>query len=271
MNSHSKETPTGLGWMGTAIAVTCTIGAVLYLSRRNLSPRRERLLPLRGESAPTPSAPVTKALIPAIGAAYAYGAVFYSNQNKPGQLGGPITVENAAWLTYAIAGWYVMPGFFAFGSRVPAVLRRIYGVYFASFVARGLIEMYLIMGPKAWIPPYGIAHDAVMMLVIAAMQERYHQELEELDETEWGPLRSYLNVLMASLAAEMLFAWLFYQAVDKKTDFLWFADDSPRFAALNPLMRMAVTAVHLDLVTMLWRMYGPSNPGMAPQLAVRSH
>lgn len=243
------------GALVTTLTLVCGLGVLAYALGKKPSAARR---PARG---PAPEPILTtasfKGLMPALGVTYASGAAFYLRQNRPDQLGGPITLENALWLTYATAGWFVMPAAIAFHRDVPPVLRRIYAAFFGSFVARGLIELYLLVGPKAWIPPYGIGHDAFMVLVLAAYQLRYHQELAGLEDDVGRSLRGYLNVLIAALLAEMLFAWMFYEAVERRTDFLWFADYSERFRALNPLMRLTVLAAHAHLVLMLARLHRP--------------
>lgn len=193
----------------------------------------------------------------ALGLLYVTGIVYFFQQNQPGRLGGPITLENALWLTYALAAWFVLPCAFWLNRRVPTVLRRLYGLFFLGFMIRGVGELYLMYGPKAWVPPIGIGHDAVMILMLAGLRWRWRSELSALEAPTHRRMAWFLNVLMVALACEMLFAWMFYVAVDFRTDFLWFADYSPRFAVLNPMMRVAVIGVHLDLALMLLTLYWP--------------
>lgn len=193
----------------------------------------------------------------ALAVLYAIGACFYLVQNQPGQLGGPITVENALWLTYALGAWFVIPFVAWRDSSLPPALRRIYGLFFAGFVVRALVEAYLLWGPKAWIPPYGIAHDGLMIALVLGVWALSRGQLGGLT----GKAKVYagfLVTLVLALAAEMLFAWMFYVAVDFRTDFLWFADYSARFATLNPLMRIVAIAVHVDLGLRLWRLAAPT-------------
>lgn len=198
--------------------------------------------------------PVTLA---ALGLLYATGVAYYFQQNVPGRLGGPITLENALWLTYALATWFVLPCAFWLNVRVPQVLRRLYGLFFLGFMLRGVGELYLMYGPKTWVPPIGIGHDFVMILALTALRWLWREELAALQEPVARRMRWFLSVLVIALMCEMLFAWMFYVAVEFRTDFLWFADYSPRFAVLNPLMRVAVVGVHLDLVLMLLTFYWP--------------
>jgi hypothetical protein len=175
---------------------------------------------------------------------YLYGLYFYWTQNKPGVLGGPVTLANALWLTTAIAGWYVFPAAVWLNRRVPEVLRRIYGWYFACWVVRAVVESYMLWGPRSWKPPYGISFDLAMILLVAGYGYAKRNELRRLTSPWATALKGYLVTLGVALACEMLFAWLFVVAVNFQTHFLWFADESPRFAFLNPLMGVAVVAVN---------------------------
>lgn len=242
----------------SAVTIMVGVGLLIHAGMR----RRKKPIPapiaeaswLGIEVVPDRRAPV--AVLPALAVLYGVGLMFYVKQNEPGRLGGPITVENALWLTYALGAWYVLPGVFARSNRVPPVIRRICAWYLASFVARGAIEMYLMHGPKAWIPPYGIAHDGAMIAAVAGMKALWR---DDLDRLEIGAYSSFPDALMAGLAAEMLFAWRFYEAVDRRTDFLWFADYSPRFAALNPIMWGTVILAHADLGLRLAELYSKVN------------
>lgn len=193
----------------------------------------------------------------ALGLLYVTGVIYFFQQNQPGKLGGPITLENALWLTYALATWFVLPCAFWLNKQVPQVLRRLYGLFFLGFMIRGVGELYLMYGPKAWVPPIGIAHDFLMVLMLLGLRWRWREELAALTDPVHRRMRWFLSVLVVALGCEMLFAWMFYVAVDFRTDFLWFADYSPRFAVLNPLMRTAVIGVHLDLALMLLTFYWP--------------
>ncbi len=193
----------------------------------------------------------------ALGILYATGVAYFFHQNQPDRLGGPITMENALWLTYALATWFMLPCAFWLNRRVPPVLRRLYGLFFLGFMIRGVGELYLMYGPKAWVPPIGIGHDLVMILMLLGLRWRWREELAALTNPVHRRMHWFLNVMMVALGCEMLFAWMFYVAVEFRTDFLWFADNSPRFATLTPLMRTAVIGVHLDLVLMLLTFYWP--------------
>src|SRR5262245_7893228 len=99
--------------------------------------------------------PVPRLAVPLIVLA-AVSALFYYRQNWAGQVGGPISPAKILWLDYALIAWLMVP--FALW-RSPAVhpaLRRIYGAHLAGFAARGAIELWLLYGRHAWIPPYGI-------------------------------------------------------------------------------------------------------------------
>lgn len=188
---------------------------------------------------------------------YGMGIAHYFYQNQPGRLGGPITVENALWLTYALAAWFVLPARVVFDRHAAPVLRRIYGIFLGGFVLRALAEAYLLLGPKAWIPPYGIGHDLVTIVGVALLMVVWRRELVALVRSTDQVFRGFLVVTMLALAAEATFAWLFFVAVDFRTHFLWYADYTPRFALLNAMMLTAVVAVHVDLAIRLVKLYAP--------------
>jgi nitrite reductase/ring-hydroxylating ferredoxin subunit len=181
-----------------------------------------------------------------------YGAAFHTLQNRPGTLGGPITVENAAWLTYAMLAWYVIPACLASDARLPGALRRLQGLLLASFALRGLAEAYLLWGPKAWIPPYGIGHDVATIALVYALRWHMRDALAAVRDVRARRWLAFGHVQAAAMVAEAGFATWFYALMAGQTDRLWFAAYTPLFADLNAVMRVVVPLFVLDAVRRVW-------------------
>ncbi|MEB3222130.1 MAG: Rieske (2Fe-2S) protein [Candidatus Sericytochromatia bacterium] len=183
---------------------------------------------------------------------YLYGLGFHVTQNRPEVLGGPITVQNAGWLTYAMLAWYVVPACLWLDRSLPPGLRRLQGVLLASFVVRGGLEAYLLWGPKSWIPPYGIAHDVLAIALIYGLRHLLRSDTQAIRDTRAQRWMAFSHVQAAALVVEMCFAAWFFSIVDSQTDRLWFAADTPPFALLNVAMAVLVPLFHLDLLRRLW-------------------
>lgn len=199
--------------------------------------------------------PVPRLTVPLVALA-AVSALFYYRQNWTGQIGGPISPAKILWLDYALVAWLLVP--FALW-RAPGVhpgLRRIYGAHLAGFAARGAIEIWLLYGRHAWIPPYGIAHDLLTIALITVLLRRAEPSLRETPDRVNREALRFLTSIRLGLCCEALFAWLFFRAVSGRTGVTWFASSDPRFAAINALTWMVVIVAYADLVrklAALWR------------------
>src|SRR5262245_30199070 len=85
------------------------------------------------------------------------GIVFFHRQNAGAQLGGPISLPKMLWLAYAIAAWYVVPPFLWRDERLEPAIRRVFGVFWAWMLSRGLIELVMLYVFVHWNPLYGVA------------------------------------------------------------------------------------------------------------------
>ena len=72
-------------------------------------------------------------LLLALGGLAGWAFWFYQGQNKGRRVGGPMSLPKIAWLSYALAAWYIVP---AFSGATSACIRRCAG-YTACTWARG--------------------------------------------------------------------------------------------------------------------------------------
>jgi len=182
-------------------------------------------------------------------AALMLGALaFRHGQNVAGRIGGPISWPKLLWLTYALAGWFLVAFFFWRSDQIAPARRRAYGAHLLSFTVRGLVELWLIYVAVAWIPPYGIAHDLFDIALITVLARAA------------GPPRSvsdrvagrFLTSIRLTLGCEIVFAWLFHRAADARTG-LYFASADPYWDLINRLTTLVVVIAWPDLLRVLWR------------------
>src|SRR5262249_57640640 len=122
-----------------------------------------------------------------------------------------------------------------------------YGAHLAGFAARGAIELWLLYGRHAWIPPYGIAHDLLTITLITVLLRRAARSLPEAPDPVNRAALRFLTSIRLGLCCEALFAWLFFRAVSEHTGVTWFASTDPRFAAINALTWAVVLVAYFDL------------------------
>ncbi|MBE2253701.1 MAG: hypothetical protein IAE78_29500 [Myxococcus sp.] len=164
------------------------------------------------------------------------GLRFRARQNAGHAKGGRISNPKVLWLFFAIWFWFVECAVLAFEPALPFAFRVIVGAHAVSMYLRGVVELVMLHVTKNWRPPIGIAHDALCIAVIVALVVAQREALG--DPGAWGLWAPLLVVmLLFSLAVELLYAALFFRAVEGKTtgdDGIWFADpDSPRFRRIN--------------------------------------
>lgn len=165
------------------------------------------------------------------------GLRFRAKQNAGhGARGGKISNPKVLWLFFAIWFWFVECAVLFFEPALPRAYQLIVGAHAASMWLRGVVELVMLHVTKNWRPPIGIAHDAVCIAVIAGLALWQGAALGELGAWgAWAP--ALVAMLVFSLVVELLYAAMFFQAVEGKTtgdDGIWFADpESERFRRIN--------------------------------------
>ncbi|MFT3711123.1 MAG: hypothetical protein QM817_26135 [Archangium sp.] len=177
----------------------------------------------------------TRVLLSLTLAACAVASFFFrKRQNAKGTRGGKISNPKLLWLFFAIWFWFCECSVLAFEPSLPSNFRIIVGVHALSMWLRGAAEMVMLHGTKSWRPPYGIAHDLFCIVTVLALAAW----LGVSETGSWGAWAwALISALIFSLVVEVLYAWLFFDAVKGKTtgdDGIWFAsEDEERFRRIN--------------------------------------
>jgi vacuolar-type H+-ATPase subunit I/STV1 len=148
----------------------------------------------------------------------------------------------------------------ALDAAVPLAARQVLGLLGASMWLRGLAELYMLYVSKNWRPPYGIGHDVLCLgLVLGTLA--WHQE-------HWaGPLTgedawalALVGLVLASLVIEIVYAALFFHAVEGATvgeQGIWFADEEQaRFRRINRLTFLCNLPMYGALAALLCLGFG---------------
>lgn len=175
-------------------------------------------------------------LVASLGACVASAIWFRAKQNRSHAMGGKISNPKLLWLFFAIFFWLFECAVLAFEPSLPLGYRVILGVHALSMWARGGLEMVMLYVTKNWRPPIGISHDVFCIVTVLALGVFFRDELSLA--SPWGPWAPALvGMLLFSLCVEVLYAALFFQAVDGKTTGdkgIWFASgDEARFRRIN--------------------------------------
>jgi hypothetical protein len=182
--------------------------------------------------------PLSRVLILALLALAALlGFLFWRKQNVQRSRGGRISPPKLAWLFYAIFLWFLLCPLVALDSAVEPNLRGVLGGFGAFMWVRGVAELYMLYVSHNWKPPYGIGHDVLCIVFLLGGLSWY-----QLHRT--GPLSrldvwalSLLALVLVSLFVEVMYATLFFQAVEGHTtgeEGVWFADEEQaRFQRIN--------------------------------------
>ena len=180
----------------------------------------------------------TRVLILALlGLSVLLGFLFWHRQNVQKARGGRISPPKVAWLFYAVFLWFLLCPLVAVDSALHPGLRLVLGSFGACMWVRGLAELYMLYVSHNWKPPYGIGHDVLCIFLIlgglSAHPELFTGSLSRLDL--WG--LSLVALVLVSLFVEVVYATLFFQAVEGHTigeDGIWFADEEQaRFQRIN--------------------------------------
>ncbi|WP_257451502.1 hypothetical protein [Archangium lipolyticum] len=200
--------------------------------------------------------PLTRVLILALLCLSALlGFLFWRRQNARRSLGGRISPPKLAWLLYAIFLWFLLCPLVALDSAVHPELRRVLGAFGACMWVRGLAELYMLYVSHNWKPPYGIGHDVLSILLLLAGLSWYqvHRTGTPSPLDSWT--LSLLALVLVSLFIEVLYATLFFQAVQGHTtgeDGIWFADEEQaRFRRINRMTFACNVPLYAGLAALL--------------------
>lgn len=182
---------------------------------------------------------------------------FYRGQNRGNRIGGPMSREKIAWLAFALAAWYVVPAFFWRDRRLSPAIRRLYGVHLGAWAARGVVELVLMYGFKAWKPPYGMAFNFSVFALLSGLRWYLGPALAGATTPEDRNAMRHLNLMQGTLLPETLFAAMFHRARQGRTEDVWFADDSPRYRLINQITLLVDVTVYPILGLSVWRYYRP--------------
>lgn len=119
-------------------------------------------------------------------------------QNAGWLPGGAIALPKLFWLTLVLFAWFVLPALISADPVLPRTLRRGHLVFWIGMVLRGVIEGWMIYGPKIWRPLYGITHDIASAAIVLWFAR-----------TRIPLLALHSRVIAASLVCEAAFARYF--------------------------------------------------------------
>ncbi|QRK10385.1 hypothetical protein JQX13_09990 [Archangium violaceum] len=182
--------------------------------------------------------PLSRVLVLALlGLSVLLGVLFWRKQNVRRARGGRISPPKLAWLLYAVFLWFLLCPLVALDSAVSPYPRGVLGSFAAFMWVRGVAELYMLYVSHNWRPPYGIAHDVLCILLVLGGLSGYalHHDgpLSRMDV--WA--LSLIALVLVSLVIEVMYATLFFQAVEGHTvgeDGIWFADEEQaRFRRIN--------------------------------------
>jgi hypothetical protein len=173
-------------------------------------------------------------LLASLGVCVVAALWFRRKQNRSHTMGGKISNPKLLWLFFAIWFWLFECAVLAFEPALPSGYRIILGVHAASMWLRGLVEMVMLYVTRTWRPPIGITHDVLCIVTVLGLCVGLPLPFD----SAWGLLAPALvGMLLLSLGVEVLYAALFFQAVEGQTtgeQGIWFAsEDEARFRRIN--------------------------------------
>lgn len=169
--------------------------------------------------------------------------VFYQIQNKLQLVGGDISLVKLLWLSGAILLWGVLPILLLADSRIDIRLRQAFAVLAGLMCVRAVVEGWMLYVTFNWSPWYGIAHDAVCVIVLTTFAARV-SPTNSLERVTSG----HLWVTAAFFIPEMYFAW-YMQAhfITEGKSALYFVPDEPAYAEVLRVTAVAVVCLALYL------------------------
>jgi hypothetical protein len=170
---------------------------------------------------------------------------FAWRQNHHGVVGGPISLAKTIWLHYTMTMFFIVPFFFWRDRDLHAHVRLAFGLVFTAFLIRAVVQFGLAFIYRLWRCEYGIAHDLLVVAVIAALA--WGHAGSPLD---WAA--SWLAILVqASLLVEAFMAWQFRKLADPRSG-IYFAAPTGHFQFVNRATWAAVGVGYPLLGWTLW-------------------
>ncbi|MBC7543920.1 MAG: hypothetical protein H7338_14440 [Candidatus Sericytochromatia bacterium] len=182
---------------------------------------------------------------------------FYRGQNLAGHVGGAISIPKIFWLNYAICVFMVVPGFMWRDQRLDPALRFIFGCQFGNWLVRGAVELVLMYGLHAWIPPYGIYHGIFTLVMLMTLRYRYRSVLATASTHVDQNAKRFLFFSMLTSMCEIYFAWHFYMAANFDTRTTWFASGTPAYIYINRVTTVVDFLAYTGLFMTVLRFYRP--------------
>lgn len=181
------------------------------------------------------------AIIGAVPLLVAFGVMFHRAQAR-GALGGAISKSKAYWLPFAIWMWFVVSPAVGIDAVMRGVVDEGAGralMAFGLFMwLRGTVEMVMLYVTKNWVPPIGITHDVLCIVLLLGLGGYGFAQVDIATASQLT-LCAYalVAVMIASLVVEIHHAYSFFVAVQgltKGDDGIWFADEhQERFRKIN--------------------------------------
>lgn len=156
---------------------------------------------------------------------------FRRRQNRPGTLGGPISVPKTLWLNHTLGVFFVVPFFLWRNRTLPPSARRRIGLLLAGFTLRGAVEMALIYGTRRWRCIHGIAHNFFTLGLTLGLFARSTQQRDHAERR----LEGFLPLYGATLMTESYMAWRFWQVAEPADGIYFAAPGEERFRRINRL------------------------------------
>lgn len=186
--------------------------------------------------------------------------VFFSRQ-RAGALGGKMSAPKAAWLFWALAVWFIVCPLLALEPALPMHQRATFGVFALNMWIRGVIELYMLYGPKNWRPPYGISHDVFSLALLLGCWALWPEAEVAYTLTAWGVFGAMsLGVIAFSLVLETAYAIVFFKIIEGKTtgdDGVWFADaEDERWRRVNLVTAVFNVPIYVWLIALILTSWG---------------
>ncbi|MBI3551599.1 MAG: hypothetical protein HY077_03710 [Elusimicrobia bacterium] len=178
-------------------------------------------------------------------------AFFSFLQNRGKMIGGPISRAKILWLNYAMLIFFALPFCLWRSAGLDPGVRAVYGMIFWAFMARAVIEFYLIYVTIGWRCGYGIGHDWAVCALALVMRWRLPVLPSAADARALG----FLSAVQLVLLVESYMAWSFSKLASPREG-VYFASEEARFSKVNRLSWAAVAVGYTHLAWFLWAARG---------------